>query len=266
MKAHGSANSVANRLRLEEPGKWVRHQVIPFAIFMGFLLLSSLAGSFLQIELPSQPWWRRDPSQWIYPLQSVVCLGVLIWWWRSYEFSWSWKWSLVGIAFGVVGIGFWLLPTSLHAWLDLPDEKGHWWARLGVAARREGFDPGAVFGEGTTAYWSALVMRFVRAAVVVALVEEIFWRAYVMRLVMDWDGDYWKRPFGEASVKSYLIVTGLFMFAHAPVDYLGAWIYGSLTYVLCVWSKNLGACVVMHFVANLLMGLYAVHFEKLGLW
>jgi hypothetical protein len=33
-----------------------------------------------------------------------------------------------------------------------------------------------------------------------------------------------------------------------------------------VWSKNLGACVVMHFGANLRMGLYAVGLGKYGLW
>jgi len=32
------------------------------------------------------------------------------------------------------------------------------------------------------------------------------------------------------------------------------------------WSRSLGACVVMHAVANLLMGLYAVGYAKYGLW
>lgn len=256
----------ADRLRLEQPSRWVRHQVIPFAIFMGFLMLSTLAGAFFQIDLPSQPWWRRAPEQWIYPLQTVICLAVLARWWRSYEFHWSWKWSLIGALAGAVGIGFWLLPTTLHLWLDLPEEGESWWRHLGVAARRDGFDPGKVFGEGTGAYWAALIMRFVRAAVVVALVEEIFWRSFLMRLVLDWDGDYWKQRFGRGSALSFAVVTGLFVVAHAPIDYLGALIYGSLTYGLCVWSKNLGACVVMHFVANLLMGLYAVGLGKYGLW
>ena len=60
--------------------------------------------------------------------------------------------------------------------------------------------------------------------------------------------------------------TGLFILVHAPVDYAGALVYGSMTYLLCVWSKNLGACVVMHATANLLMGLYAMAYGKYGLW
>lgn len=261
----GASPAEWNRLRLEQPSLWVKRQVIPFGIFMGFLLLLQVAGSFLTIDLPSQPWWRRAPEQWIYPLQTLACLVVLVRWWRSYEFEWSLKWSLIGVVFGVVGIAFWILPTHLHGLLGLGDAGG-WWRWLGVVERKDGFDPASLFGEGTGAYWLALVMRFVRAVVVVALVEEIFWRSFAMRLVVDWDGDYWTQRFGRASWRSYGLVTGLFVLAHAPVDYAGAWVYGSLTYLICVWSRNLGACVIMHAVANLLMGLYAVKTGTLGLW
>ncbi len=87
-----------------------------------------------------------------------------------------------------------------------------------------------------------------------------------MRLAPDWDGDYWKQRFGRGSWLSYGAVTGLFVVAHAPIDYAGALIYGSMTYLLCLWSRNLGACVIMHAVANLLMGIYAVKTGTLGLW
>ena len=96
--------------------------------------------------------------------------------------------------------------------------------------------------------------------------EEIFWRGFLMRFVCDWEGDYWNQPFGRASWLSYGIVTGLFMFAHAPVDWGGAFVYGSLTYLLCIWSKSLGACVLMHAVANFLVGLYIMAYGKYGLW
>jgi CAAX prenyl protease-like protein len=251
-------------LRLGRTDTWVRAQVVPFGVFMGFMLLLQIFVTFFGWEHPAAPWWRHWPEQWLYPLQTLVVLALLVRWWKYYEFRWSWKWSAAGVVFGAVGIGFWLLPTFLHDRLELHGDG--WWRSFGVTARTKGFNPADAFGEGTATYWAALVMRFVRAVVVVALVEEILWRAYMMRFVMDWEGDYWKRPFGQASWKSYLIVTGLFMVAHAPVDYAGAFIYGSLTYLLCIWSRNLGACVVMHAVANLLMGWYAVSCGKYGLW
>jgi CAAX prenyl protease-like protein len=168
------------------------------------------------------------------------------------------------VAFGAVGIGFWLMPTVLYDAWGMTGKAEGVLAYLGFAERNEGFDPGLF--ENPAAYWGSLIFRFIRAAVVVALVEEIFWRGFMMRFVCDWEGDYWKQPFGRASWISYGVVTGLFMLAHAPEDYAGALIYGSLTYLLCIWSKNLGACVIMHAVANLLMGIYIMRSGNYGLW
>jgi uncharacterized protein len=250
--------------RTEDADLLTRAHVIPFAVFMGFMIVLQLASAFIEWKHPAAPWWRQDPAQWIYPLQSLATLGVVAHYWRHFRFHWSLKWNLVALVFGAVGIGFWLLPTTLYDWLNLTGKPEGLLGWLGVEERREGFDPG-IF-ENPAAYWLALLMRFFRAVVIVALVEEIFWRGFLMRFVMDWEGNFWRQPFGRAHWKSYLIVTGLFMAAHAPVDYAGAFIYGSLTYLLCVWSKNLGACVVMHGVANLLMGLYVMAYGKYGLW
>ncbi|MEM9237233.1 MAG: CPBP family glutamic-type intramembrane protease, partial [Verrucomicrobiota bacterium] len=236
MAGSDPTQSSADRLRLGQPDLWIRRQVIPFAVFIGFLLVLALADSFLKIDLPSAPWWRRAPEQWIYPLQTVLALGLVIRWWRSYEFNWSLKWSLIGVVFGAIGIGFWILPTALYDWLGMEGQTEGWRKWLGLAARRDGFDPAEIFGEGTAAFWLSLVMRFVRAVVVVALVEEIFWRSFMMRLMLDWDGKYWKQRFGKHSWLSFAVVTGMFMFAHAPIDYAGALVYGALTYLFTIWS------------------------------
>jgi membrane protease YdiL (CAAX protease family) len=58
----------------------------------------------------------------------------------------------------------------------------------------------------------------------------------------------------------------VFVLAHAPIDYAGAIVYGSLTYAVAVYTKSLLACVVMHGVANGAMGVYALYYGKLGLW
>ena len=165
---------------------------------------------------------------------------------------------------GAIGIGCWLLPTVLYDYWGLSATPTGVLKLLGVAERKEGFDPG-VF-HSPVAWWTAVSLRFLRLVVVVALVEEIFWRGFLMRFVADWEGEYWRQPFGRATWKSYLIVTGLFMAAHASIDYAAAFVYGTLTYLLCIWSKSLGACVIMHATANLLMGLYIMAYGKYGLW
>jgi uncharacterized protein len=248
----------------QDPERLTRAHVVPFVAFMAFMILLQLLGGFIEWKHPDAPWWRQDPAQVVYPIQTLVTLGFLIRYWRDFTFNWSLKWSLAGIVFGVVGIGFWLLPTMLYDAWGLEGETEGILKWLGVAERKDGFDPGLF--QNPAAYWTSLVFRFFRAAVVVALVEEIFWRGFLMRFVCDWEGDYWKQPFGRASWISFLVVTGLFMAAHARIDYAAAFVYGSLTYLLCVWSKNLGACVVMHATANFLMGLYIMKTGHFGLW
>ncbi len=242
-----------------------RAHVVPFAVFMGFLLLQSLVAPFIEWRHPAAPWWRQDTSQWIYPIQTIVCLSLLIHYRKSFDFRWSGRWCLIGLVFGVVGIGFWLLPTFLHDRLvEGGGQVTEWMRWFGVEERSQGFNPG-IF-EHPAAYWASVLMRFLRAVVVVALLEEIFWRGFLMRFVLDPNGDYWKQPFGRGHWLSFVVVTGLFVMAHAGPDRPAALVYGTLTYVLCVWSRSLGACVVMHAVANLLMGFFIMAYGKYGLW
>jgi len=248
----------------KDPTRLIRAHVNPFAVFMGFMVVLQLVATLVMWQHPDAPWWRQQPAQFIYPFQTLVTLALLVYYWPNYTWHWSWKWSLAGILCGTLGIGLWLLPTVLFDHWGLTATPTGVLRLLGVAARRDGFDPG-IF-QNPAAWWAAVGLRFLRAVVVVALVEEIFWRGFLMRFVCDWDGDYWRQPFGRATWQSYLIITGLFMAAHAPVDYAAAFVYGSITYGLCVWSKSLAACVIMHATANLLMGLFVMAYGKYGLW
>ena len=247
-----------------DPARLTRAHVYPFFVFMGFLVVLQLVSAQIGWKHPDAPWWRQDPAQFIYPLQTIATLALLVRYWRHYTFHWSWRWGAVGVVFGTLGIACWLLPTTLYDYWHLSGEPTGILKLLGVAARTGGFDPG-VF-HNPAAWWTAVSLRFLRLVVVVALTEEIFWRGFLMRFVDDWEGDYWNQPFGRATWQSYLIVTGLFIAAHTSPDYAGAFVYGTLTYLLCVWSKNLGACVIMHATANLLMGLYIMAYAKYGLW
>lgn len=248
----------------KDPAHLAQAYIAPFAVFMGFLVVLQVISVTIGWDHPQAPWWRRDPAHLLYPIQSVVCLGILWHYRKSYEWGWSWRWMVPGVVFGLTGIGFWLLPTSLYEWLELEEKPGGLLGWLGVDARRDGFDPNLF--ENPVAMGVTVFFRFLRAAVVVAFVEEIFWRGFLMRFVCDWEGDYWKQPFGKPTLLSYAVVTGAFTLAHAPVDYAGAVIYGSLTWLLCIWGKSLAACILMHAVANFTMCVFIMQTGKFGLW
>ncbi len=98
---------------------------------------------------------------------------------------------------GVIGIGFWILPTHLYTALGYTEETVGWLKHLGFAERAKGFNPSDMGTE--SGYWFSVIFRFLRAAVVVAFVEEIFWRGFLMRFLLEMDRDYWKVPFGKFS-------------------------------------------------------------------
>ncbi len=238
--------------------------VVPFSVFMVLLMVSQYVGEGMLWEHDSAPWYRHWPEQLFYPIQAVITTAVLIFFWKHYDFQWSSK-VWIGVIAGFIGIGIWLLPTTLYDYWGMTSKPESLFEKLtGLAPRKEGFDPG-VF-ESPLAYWSSLIFRIFRAVVVVSLVEEIFWRGFLMRFLLNIDGEYWKVPFGKAAWISYFVVTGVFMIAHAPIDWLGAFFYGTLTYAVAVWTKSLLACVVMHGVANAVLAWYAMTYAKYGMW
>lgn len=239
--------------------------VVPLMVFMVVGMLSLLTGVipwFQDHEL--LPWYRSEPSHWIYPLQTLASGICLAFFWRHYEFK-NRKGLWLGVLMGVLGIGVWLLPTQLYTWLELtedPESGPLKW--FGVAARTDGFNPD-IF-TNPVAWWAVVVMRFLRAVVIVALVEEICWRGFLMRFVQNPDGNYWKIPFGRHHWKALVVVTLAFMLIHAPIDWPAAIIFGLVMYALAIYTKSLLACVTMHAVANLIMGIYALQTGKYGLW
>ena len=239
-----------------------RAHVVPFAVFMGFLILLQLASSLIGWDHPDAPWWRRQPAQWVYPVQVIVTLGFLLRYWKCYRFDWSLKWSLVAVVFGAVGIGFWLLPTTLYDAWGMQGEATEWLKRLGFAARREGFDPG-IF-EHPAAYWSSLIMRFVRAVIVVALVEEIFWRGFLMRFLVR--EDFEKVRIGEFQWKAFLLVAVFFMLVHSMADWPAAFLCGLVYNFVAVKTGSLAACVVAHSLTNLGLGAYIMATRQWGFW
>lgn len=253
-----SANTAVDAAR-------TKAHVGPFVIFMAFLAVPDVLG-LCGIEIPAAnspdvSWWSVS-QVWLYSLQTVACAIGLWWWWKHYEFRPA-SGVLLGIAFGVVGIALWILPGYLFRHWEMNEG---WWQYLGFTARNEGYNPGQLRNHGDAIYFGFLAMRFCRLVLVVPLIEEIFWRSFLMRILVDPEGDFWKVPFGTFHLRSLAVVTGLFVMAHSSADYSGALIYGLLTYWLAVKSKSLTACVAMHATANLLLGVYVLQTGQWGYW
>lgn len=225
-----------------------RTYVVPFVLFLGFNLLLWLADSSWKWDHPTVAWYQRAPELWIYPLQVVVCGAYLVAVRREAEWAADLRRCLLGAAFGAVGIGLWLIPY-FTGWIPAED----------------GFCPERYLGAGSTATVAAYACRFARAALIVPFVEEFFWRGYLMRWCVNRDFPQ-NVPLGKATWLSYAVVTGAFMLVHRPCDYAGALVYGSLAFLLVVRTRGLVPVIIMHAVANLIMGICAVTCNLPHLW
>ncbi len=235
--------------------------VLPLLVFSAFLAVPG----WFRIENPELPWYQRAPEHWVYPIQTLLCGGLLFWMRRHYTLS-PWRGLIPAILFAIIGIIFWVAPTHLYYhWIGQGHEPQPWWEWLGITKRTEGFDPGDL---AAWPQWqmASLGMRFLRMVIVVPLVEELFWRGFLMRYVVAGDKPWQRVPFGTHRWLSYVIVTGMVTLIHNTEDHLAAWVWGSLTYFLAVRTKSLGACVLMHAVGNLLLGLYILKTQSWGFW
>ncbi len=246
------------------------------APFLAYMLLQPLASIF-RIENSALPWYEHSPEHWVYPLQTVVCLILLGFFWRHYPLRPA-RGVGIAVTLGIAGILIWFTPSWLYGPLGVADwpqptfeiplvvaEGTPVWSLLGLAERTEGFDPTLFEGQPLVTVL-VIFFRFLRMVVVVALIEEIFWRGFLMRYLADPDRSFTETAFGTHTWKGYWITTLAFTIVHLPEDWLGAFIYGSLAYWLAVRTKSLFACVIMHGVANLLLGLYVMVTREWGFW
>jgi hypothetical protein len=210
------------------------------------MLLLALAEGFNAIFKGHGPLFLAEPLYWIFPLQALVCGGALIWYWKLYPLGKV----LRPIATVLVGVGVFVLWIAPQEW-------------LGFGPRLEGFDP-TLFADSPGLYWSNLSLRFLRLVVVVPLLEEIFWRGFLLRYLIR--EDFLGVPFGTFDWTSFLAVTGCFGLAHFGPDFVPALITGVLYNGIACYTKSLSACVVAHALTNLLLGVYIMQTGQWGFW
>jgi len=208
--------------------------VFPLAVFF---LLSGLVQFF-----PAR-------SHLLY-ISKTIIVGVLLWSWRhKYTADISPKLSfnecLVAVFTGVLVLVIWIVPEGY-----LP--------QLG---QDSGFDPYA-FGWSQAATYGLIAVRLTGAAVVVPVMEELFWRSFFLRYLIG--PDFRKVPLGAFSWFSFLCVAILFGLEHHRV--IVGIIAGVIYNLLLIHQKKLRGCILAHGITNLGLGIYVLLTESWMFW
>jgi uncharacterized protein len=168
--------------------------VLPMVLFLTLLALCQL------VTAHGHAFVLRHAEFWIYPTQTILCGAVLLWFRRCYEFH-----RLKNVGFTL------LIAFAVFVLWIAPQQFFHF------APRTIGFDP-EILGKNPAVYWSTIPFRFLRLVVVVPLVEEIFWRGFLLCFVID---EHFERlPFGKFTWPSFAIVALAFIFSHSRADWL----------------------------------------------
>lgn len=210
---------------------------------MAFLALGELVHALFE----GLAWWVvATPQYWLYPLQTIVCGALLLHYWREYQWQPPAK-LLFTISIAVIVFGIWIAPQEL----------------LGFSRRTDGFDPG-FFGQQGLMFFLNVGLRFLRLVVVVPLLEEIFWRGFLLRYLVR--EDFTRVRLGTFTWPSFGLVALFFGFAHWGPDFGAAVITGALYNWVAYRTQRLSSCVVAHALTNLLLGIYVVHTGQWGFW
>lgn len=214
----------------------------PLVVFLAFLGLNDIIAS-LGDGLAA--WQFSAPKYWLFPLQTIVCAALLIHYWPHYQLKKP-RGFVFAVVIGIVVLAVWISPQLLGI----------------IEPRREGFEP-HFFGDGSL-YWANVVSRFIRLVIIVPLVEEIFWRGFLLRYLIR--SDFTSVPFGTFELRSFLIVSFAFCLVHQLPDWPAAAVAGALYNWVACRTKSLTACVIAHAVTNLLLGFYVMKTGQWGFW
>ncbi len=160
-----------------------------------------------------------------------------------------------GPAMSALAFALGLVVTSLWVGLDglypVPGGMG----------TRAAFDPNTIPGPGR---WAFLVVRMVGLVLVVPLFEELFWRSFVVRWIIDPDR-FRAVPIGRVTPLAAAVTAGLFAVEH-PAEWLPALLTGAIWAGLLHRSRSVTACVISHAAANLGLGVYVLATGHYKFW
>lgn len=115
-----------------------------------------------------------------------------------------------------------------------------------------------------TAFWVYVVAKIGRACTIVAVVEEIFWRGFILRAFVKWDR-YETVPWGRFSWQAMILSSLLSVIQHPNnwVVSIGCWL---LFNALFYWKKSLLCLMITHAVTNLALYIYVVRAGDWQFW
>ncbi len=203
--------------------------VVPFLVFAGFTYLVPLfnMSRFL-----------------VYPAKILSVIVLLAFFWPKIKEEIRPFWDMNAVMVGIAVFILWIGLEGRYPQIGSPT----------------GFNP---YESGQDIYTISLMgVRLFGAALVVPVIEELFWRSFALRFLMD--NNIKRIPLGSFSWFSFIFVSIAFGLEHHR--WLPGIFAGMLYSLLLYQRKNLFSPILAHGVTNLLLGIYVVVNQAWGYW
>jgi CAAX prenyl protease-like protein len=221
-------------------------RVLPFALFMAFIgLEQGLRFCIGKGVISLAP----ESLYYLYPVKACSVGLLLVLFRNSYpelrlrELRETGKF-LVSFAAGVVVFLLWIRMDWSFA----------------TQGTTQGFNPS--FFENTTVRGLMTITRLVGAVLVVPVMEELFWRSFLVRYIID--QEFAKVPIGRFTWPSFLTTAILFGLEHHL--FLAGVMAGIVYNLLLYYTRSIALCIIAHAVTNLALGIYVLATGKWYFW
>jgi CAAX protease family protein len=193
------------------------------------------------------------PPEVLHPLRFVIVLAIILIFSRPY-LSLKPSHALASIGVGIAVFVIWIAPEVLipgyrHFWLFENALLGKVTSSLSPELRHN---------------YLFLTIRVLSSMVLVPILEELFWRGWLMRWLIN-NRDFLKVPLGTYQAAPFWIVAVLFASEHGVY-----WEVGLVAGIIYNWwivrTKNLADCIVAHGVTNGVLAAYVLFSGQWQYW
>lgn len=197
--------------------------LLPFITFMVLTELQRFAG--------------EESIFWIYGFKTAATLVVIYLCFKDYRDEISGSFDLKAVFLGLAVLFIWIV--------------------LGQSAGRQStasFNP-EVFN-GSSFKYLAIFFRVTGACLVVPIMEELIWRSFLMRYLID--QNFLKVPLGKYTHLSFWGTVIAFTLVHQSWEWPATAVTGILYGLYLVKTKNLIGCIWAHAVTNAGLAVYVL--------
>jgi uncharacterized protein len=208
----------------------------PFAVFVFWLAVDK----YLPIQNPAKEMLRDG-----------VLLASILYFSRHVLPRRAPYW-LPSIALGLTVCALWVAPDAL-----IPGWRSHWLFQNSIVGQLKTSIPPHELTP------LMLVLRTARAALLVPVLEELFWRGWLPRWLQD--TNFSRIPLGQYTPFAFWGTAVLFALEHGSF-----WEVGLLCGIIYNWwmrrTRSLGDLILVHAVTNLALSLYVIYTGRWTFW